>query len=655
MKRLSMCMIVKDEEALLPRCLESVKGIADEIIVVDTGSTDRTKEIAALYTNLIFDYQWGNDFAAARNESLRHATGKWILVMDADEYLSTDDHNKWLAFLDNEKPLDHLAYTLPIINFTGDKEYQDEISASPVTRLFPNHKGIYFERPIHEQLTRGSQGELFHKKLDLNIYHTGYQNLRVDEKNKHERNMQIFKQMQQKGEMSEYDWFTLGNQYRYAKDEIQAIACYERAMNEKKTNLVWYPHCLVGLITLYYKQNKLEQSWKLTESKLSEYRAYAEYHAIRGVHYETMGFFDEAITCYLEAIDTGESRAKKNQEIWLVDPMYSFDMPVQQLIEVYFRKNDNQQAVFWLSKLLNKNKKNPNVLLKLVEWLCHNDSPESVIRMLNQTYELTDESDKALLFKVSLALGRDELVNYYQPSVKHGGMLSPADQIRFALIQQNKQGWRESVQASFGKGEDTAFHVWLQALLGAMIWDEYPLLEQLVSNIKDKDVVRLNYLIVQGLKNSEISNNELEIDADKLFVIARQLFLLKQFELFDRFVQRYQTRDLVNQLANFFYSINLIDLAMNYYSILLSQQALDFNSLENLGLYHAYQNYPEETVEFLREALRAQPKARHLYYFLIRNAESQEKTKYIELFKSELPELTSISFIADFIKQQSLA
>ncbi|MNN56777.1 hypothetical protein D3C81_1717270 [compost metagenome] len=92
---------------------------------------------------------------------------------------------------------------------------------------------------------------------------------------------------------------------------------------------------------------------------------------------------------------------------------------------------------------------------------------------------------------------------------------------------------------------------------------------------------------------------------------------------------------------------------MDYYSILLSQEALNFNSLENLGLYHVYQNYHEEAVGFLGAALREQPQARHLYYFLISNAGQEEKAQYIELFKTELPSFTTISFVTDFVKKQS--
>src|SRR5262249_55825806 len=82
--RVSLCMIVKDEEANLPACLGSVADLVDEVVVVDTGSADRTREVAARYGAKVYDFAWVDSFAAARNESLRHATGDWVLWLDAD-------------------------------------------------------------------------------------------------------------------------------------------------------------------------------------------------------------------------------------------------------------------------------------------------------------------------------------------------------------------------------------------------------------------------------------------------------------------------------------------------------------------------------------------------------------------------------------------
>ena len=91
---ISLCMIVKDEELVLGRCLNSVKNLVDEIIIVDTGSTDKTKEIAALYTDKIYDFKWINDFSAARNYSFSKATKDYIMWLDADDVLLEEDYIK---------------------------------------------------------------------------------------------------------------------------------------------------------------------------------------------------------------------------------------------------------------------------------------------------------------------------------------------------------------------------------------------------------------------------------------------------------------------------------------------------------------------------------------------------------------------------------
>src|SRR5216683_2753537 len=93
----SLCLMVRNEEEALPGCLQSVAGIANEIIVVDTGSTDRTKETAASFGAKVFDFPWIDDFAAARNECIRHATGEWIFWMDADERMDEVNREKLKA------------------------------------------------------------------------------------------------------------------------------------------------------------------------------------------------------------------------------------------------------------------------------------------------------------------------------------------------------------------------------------------------------------------------------------------------------------------------------------------------------------------------------------------------------------------------------
>ncbi|MCL1892757.1 MAG: glycosyltransferase [Holophagaceae bacterium] len=94
MPLISLAMIVKNEEATLAHCLESVKSLVDEMVIVDTGSTDMTMEIAREYSAKIYNFEWCDDFSVARNESLKHCTGDWILIMDADEAIDALDYEK---------------------------------------------------------------------------------------------------------------------------------------------------------------------------------------------------------------------------------------------------------------------------------------------------------------------------------------------------------------------------------------------------------------------------------------------------------------------------------------------------------------------------------------------------------------------------------
>src|SRR6516162_9004672 len=112
--RVSLTMIVKNEEANLAACLESTASLFDEIIVVDTGSTDRTREVAARFGAAVFDFPWCDDFAAARNEALRHAGGDWIFWLDADERLDEANRTELrglLAALPNE----NIAYLMKCV------------------------------------------------------------------------------------------------------------------------------------------------------------------------------------------------------------------------------------------------------------------------------------------------------------------------------------------------------------------------------------------------------------------------------------------------------------------------------------------------------------------------------------------------------------
>src|SRR3989344_6100650 len=113
---ISLCMITKSEERFLEQCLNSVKDIVDEIIIVDTGSTDKTKEIALSFGAKVHNFKWIDNFSAARNESIKHATKDWIFVLDADEKLDESAKEKIKEAI-KKKGVD--GFSLPQLNYTN--------------------------------------------------------------------------------------------------------------------------------------------------------------------------------------------------------------------------------------------------------------------------------------------------------------------------------------------------------------------------------------------------------------------------------------------------------------------------------------------------------------------------------------------------------
>lgn len=171
--RVSLTMIVKDEEADLPRCLASVADCVDEIIVVDTGSTDRTKDVARRHGAAVFDFTWVDDFAAARNEALRHATGDWILWLDADDYLDDDNRRRLRALVADLRD-ENAAYEMDCLLLHDAEAGKETIRVSHV-RLFRNDPRVRWQHRVHEQVLPSlCQLGIDVRCTDIVIRHGGY-------------------------------------------------------------------------------------------------------------------------------------------------------------------------------------------------------------------------------------------------------------------------------------------------------------------------------------------------------------------------------------------------------------------------------------------------------------------------------------------------
>jgi len=147
---ISVCMIVKNEEKVLARCLDSLAGLSDEIIIIDTGSTDSTKEIAARYTDKIYDFHWNQDFSEARNYSFEKATMEYIYVADADEVIDEENQHRFLALKENllsEIEVVQMKYANQLsfnTTYNFDMEYRP--------KLYRRMRKFIWTDPVHESV-----------------------------------------------------------------------------------------------------------------------------------------------------------------------------------------------------------------------------------------------------------------------------------------------------------------------------------------------------------------------------------------------------------------------------------------------------------------------------------------------------------------------
>ena len=245
-------MIVKDEEKHLDNCLNSIKDLADEIIIIDTGSKDRTKEIAKRFTSKVFDFKWNGDFSEARNLAISHATKNWILSIDADESISKNEHYKIRKTFDQNPEADafflnYRTYTneIGVMDWksSNDDKYRESKKAfgyytDKVLRIFRNRKDFFFEGRIHETphnsiKIAGGRG------YDMNVvlHHFGDID-KVRLLNKKEKYIDSLKERIEKKDFSEkgenHVYFEMARELIKLKKTDEAIYYLEKAIEIKE-------------------------------------------------------------------------------------------------------------------------------------------------------------------------------------------------------------------------------------------------------------------------------------------------------------------------------------------------------------------------------------------------------------------------------------
>lgn len=305
---ISLCMIVKNESKQLALSLESVKDYVDEIIIVDTGSTDNTKEIASLYTSHVYDFTWNSSFSDARNYSIEHATCDWILWMDADEVFVTNTETPFEE-IDNQES--HSICSIKMKHFITDiKSICYEHYKSYHHRIFRNHQNRTFLGNIHESISLLAEDDLDAILVlsTIELHHSGY--IGRNTKEKVMRNLTIL--LEEKEKTPDNGWL----------DYHIAVELYQ--MNEIEKSFHFINYAIRSFLAqelkppaLFYKlkydilinTKSYDNAYIGIDRVIELYPDYVDLHFYRGVLLYTQKKYELAIKSFQYCIVLGESNS----------------------------------------------------------------------------------------------------------------------------------------------------------------------------------------------------------------------------------------------------------------------------------------------------------------------------------------------------------
>lgn len=305
----SLCLIVKDEEANLPRCLESAQGLVDEIILVDTGSADRTVEIARQYGALVFDLPWPGNFSAARNYALEKARREWVFWLDADEELASGSRAGFRQLLE-AVPVE--GYLAEITNLVDSPAGEREILRHASLRLWRNRPGYRFRGVLHEEMLNVLQ-EVSPRALvvpgRLSVIHHGYTAEAKAGKRKGERNRSILEQALAADPDNTLLQYYLGLEYWQAGEAGRAAEQLERVY--RRVDRQWphaatlfrnYAICLLG-------KGDFTQALALLERGVAWFPDYTDLFYLQAVAYRGLDRIEQALEALQHCLQLGEAPA----------------------------------------------------------------------------------------------------------------------------------------------------------------------------------------------------------------------------------------------------------------------------------------------------------------------------------------------------------
>lgn len=306
---ISVCIITKNEAGHLEKCLQALEPYPFEVVVVDTGSTDNSKEVAARYTDKVYDFVWVDDFSAAKNFAADHASHNMILSLDTDEFITRLDLEQLQTLIDqNPKAVG----SIKLYNyFEGDTGKQCHICS--VVRIY-NRKYYRFQNPIHELLAPLGRTAYSHYDAPVEADHVGYLGSGNQLAGKAKRNIEMLLKELDSNPNDPYLCFQIGQSYMQIRDQEKTLAYFRKAVEGRPDPEADYTRILI----YNYGHLLLEQKMTAEASFLLSYYEYysnnMNYLCLVGLYYLYQNQPIKALPEFVKALTAPERDAADSRE-----------------------------------------------------------------------------------------------------------------------------------------------------------------------------------------------------------------------------------------------------------------------------------------------------------------------------------------------------
>ncbi|MDI6602293.1 MAG: glycosyltransferase [Thermoanaerobacteraceae bacterium] len=523
---ISLCLITKDEEKNIVRCISSVKDIVDEIVIVDTGSTDKTVEIAKKLGAKVIETQWEDDFSKARNIALDNASSDWILFLDADEEIARDDVDKIKELINSDG---YDAYLLKIINFAGSiSSGLSEIHYN--IRLFRNKKSIRYRYPVHEQIIDLNTGNNpVAKMTDIKILHYGYLSEIRTEKNKTERYIKLISKYLDAHPNDVFQQFNLAVEYYNNGQYEKALKLLKKASKFVDAGLNYATRLVRYMIECYLELKMYDEAYKYIIGAQNLYKDLPDFVFLEGMLYYYQHRYEKAIEMFKKCLDIGEY----SNGIYVSMGGTGSYRALFNMAVCHEKLGDLNNAVKEYIEVLKSNRNFSDAFNRLMNILVKNEKPEDVERFFNDYVDYTMPNNHLIMCKLYMDIGMCNIAERYLNNIKYD---IPGLNIFRGLIEMGRRNYSKAIDYfNLADDESTKNDILYYKALCNLLMNRYDDAKEVIN---DLDLSPMRLMFESIVDNKPYKN--IEKIREPLFNLLRFLCKTNGFDMFNKVVGLYE-------------------------------------------------------------------------------------------------------------------